>query len=202
MSARKHKVIFHRKGLDRKEDFKQKLLFDRKEKKVDVKKEQHDFKEELTNSKDLIRERIKRNFLAENYEELRLEQNLLKGIAGGIIGGILSALLWVAITVTTERQMGYMAIAVGLIVGYAIRICGKGIDKIFGISGAVIAFLACFIGNFVSIIVFTVNDINEFLPFNISYFEIFQYIDISEFTDKMKESFQRINLLFYGLAIV
>jgi uncharacterized membrane protein len=85
-------------------------------------------------------------------EQLRLEQNLPMGLLGGIAATFIAAFLWAVITVVTKYQIGYMAIAVGFIVGFAVRFTGKGIDKTFGIMGAVLALAGCLIGNFFSII--------------------------------------------------
>ena len=206
MSDRNYQVGFCKRCLNRKEDFKQGFLCNITGEKASFEKECPDFKEDVSvkvadeKEKNLTPDEVKSKLRADDYERLRLEQNFLRGITGGIIGGAISVILWVAITVATKYQIGYMAIAVGFIVGYAIRICGKGVDKIFGISGAVIAFLACLIGNFMSLVVFTVNMFNA-EGYSVGYFEIFQYIDISKFISEMKGAFRPIDLLFYGLAI-
>lgn len=58
---------------------------------------------------------------------------------------------------STEYQIGYMAIAVGFLVGFVIRLTGKGIDKIFGISGAILAIFGCLLGNLLSNVGFIAN---------------------------------------------
>ena len=207
MNDRNYQVGFCKRCLNRKEDFKQGFLCNITGEKASFEKECPDFKEDVSvkvadeKEKNLTPDEVKSKLRADDYERLRLEQNFLRGITGGIIGGAISVILWVAITVATKYQIGYMAIAVGFIVGYAIRICGKGVDKIFGISGAVIAFLACFIGNFMSVVVIAVNEINALPLLNVGYFDIFKYITISEFIEIVKETFSPIDLLFYGLAI-
>src|ERR1043165_2131467 len=74
---------------------------------------------------------------------------LAAGIAAAVIGGI----AWAVITVTTEFQIGYMAIGVGFLVGFAVRL-GHGRDKIFGFTGAILALVGCLMGNFLSMIGF------------------------------------------------
>lgn len=85
-------------------------------------------------------------------EKLRLEQNLILGMGAGAAACLVSAFLWAVISVATGYQIGYMAIAVGLLVGFAIRFVGKGIDPIFGIMGALFALAGCLLGNFFNII--------------------------------------------------
>ena len=82
----------------------------------------------------------------ERYEQLRGEQNLLIALLAGIAAAVVGTIVWAAITVTTGYQIGYMAIAVGFIVGYAVRL-GNGIDKIFGVLGAALALGGCVLGN-------------------------------------------------------
>ena len=103
-------------------------------------------------------------------------------------------LLWGAITVATGYQIGFMAIAVGALVGLSIRFVGKGVDKIFGISGGIIAVLSCVLGNFFSIIGFIAN------TEGLGYFETLNVFNYSQLIPIMIETFSGIDLLFYGIA--
>jgi len=128
-------------------------------------------------------------------EELKLDQNLSFGVVAGLAASIVSAVLWAVITVATEYQIGYMAIAVGLIVGFTVRWAGKGFDKIFGIAGALLALLGCLLGNFLSMIGFIAN------AQELGYFETLSLFDYSLITDLMIETADPMDLLFYGFAI-
>ena len=57
----------------------------------------------------------------EVFEKLRFEQNLPMALITGIAVGIFGAILWSMITLATEHQIGYMAIAIGFGVGYTVR---------------------------------------------------------------------------------
>jgi hypothetical protein len=127
-------------------------------------------------------------------KKLRLEQNLTAGLIAGIIAGIIGALLWCVITVVTEFQIGYMALAVGAGVGFAIRYFGKGIDLVFGIIGAVIAIMSCVLGNYFSVIGFIAN-MN-----GVSYFDAVVILKLELIFEAMKENFSLIDLLFYAFA--
>lgn len=87
-----------------------------------------------------------------------------------------------------------MAIAVGALVGLSIRFVGKGVDKIFGISGGIIAVLSCVLGNFFSIIGFIAN------TEGLGYFETLNVFNYSQLIPIMIETFSGIDLLFYGIA--
>ena len=69
-----------------------------------------------------------------------MKNNNPLAIIGGLIAALVGAAIWAAITVETGYQIGYMAVGVGFLVGFAVRIFGKGTTQAFGIIGAVLAF--------------------------------------------------------------
>ncbi|WP_461587649.1 hypothetical protein [Winogradskyella sp.] len=148
----------------------------------------------MNNDTEFVRDEITGKITEATLDQLKSEQNLPAGIISGIVVGIFAAILWAAITVATELQIGIVAIAVGAAVGYAIRFVGKGIDQIFGITGAIIAILSCVLGNFLSIIGFI--SINE----DLSYFETLMLFDYSYTFDLMSEAASPMDLVFYGIA--
>jgi hypothetical protein len=95
--------------------------------------------------------------------------------------------------------MGYMAIAVGFIVGFSVQFMGKGIDKIYGIIGAIGAVLGCVLGNFLSQVGFIAID----PEIGLSYFQALRLLlsDMQLTVEIMKETFSPIDILFYGIAI-
>jgi antitoxin component YwqK of YwqJK toxin-antitoxin module len=126
---------------------------------------------------------------------LKSHQSIGFAVLGGFLMAIFSSLLWAAITVATQYQIGYMAIAVGLMVGFTVRFFGAGIDKTFGYIGAGFALLGCLMGNFFSQIGFYANDEN--LP----YLEVLGYINSSNLMEVMTASFSPMDLVFYTIAI-
>ena len=130
----------------------------------------------------------------EQLQKFKLEQNFPKALTAGLIAGLLGALLWGIITVTTGYQIGYVAIAIGAGVGISMKIFGKGIDQIFGITGAIIAVLSCFLGNFLSIIGFLAN------TESLGYIETLTMIDFSQIIPIMTETFNPMDIVFYGIA--
>ncbi|WP_236032991.1 hypothetical protein [Algoriphagus pacificus] len=138
-------------------------------------------------------------FMVENISEsklreLRMEQNFPLAVLGGIVAGIIGAVLWGIITVATNFQIGYMAIAIGAGVGFTIRFLGKGVDQSFGYAGGAIALLSCVLGNFLSILGFVANQEE------LNYIETLIYFDYSYTFILMQETFEIIDLLFYGIA--
>ncbi len=82
----------------------------------------------------------------EAIEHLRARQNLGLAIAAGLGAALVGALLWAAIVYVTEMELGLVAIAVGALVGYAVRVAGNGVDPIFSILGAACAALGWGVG--------------------------------------------------------
>ena len=78
-------------------------------------------------------------------EEMLAEENLPKGILCAVVACIVGAVAWGLISVSTGRQIGFMPIAIGFMVGFAMR-QGKGIRPIFGIIGAALSLVSCILG--------------------------------------------------------
>ncbi|MDR1730453.1 MAG: hypothetical protein LBR52_07320 [Prevotellaceae bacterium] len=127
--------------------------------------------------------------------ELRLQQNFSFAATGGALAAFLAAILWASITVATKYQIGYMAIAVGLIVGFAVRFFGAGIDKRFGVLGACLSLFGCLLGNLFSQIGFIAHE------YSYGYLEVFSFLDFNMVAEIMTDSFNPMDVLFYGIAV-
>ncbi len=131
----------------------------------------------------------------EHLQALRGEQNLPFAIFGSIIACLIGAVFWATVSYATEYQIGYMAIAIGLLVGFSNRFAGKGIDQIYGIIGAVSALLSCVLGNYFTIIAFASKQAD------LGFFQVLTTVDFGTAIDALVESFQPMDVLFYGIAI-
>ncbi len=198
--TRLEQLAFCKKCTNRKMDVQQGLICSLTGEKANFDQECPDFnldptvKIEVNDTEPLEQEEVRYQLSENALEKLRMEQNLPLAIIAGVGTGIIGAILWGLITVATNYQIGYMAIAIGAGVGYSMKILGKGIDPIFGIAGGAIAVLSCFIGNFFSIIGFYANE--ESLGF----VETLFLFDYAYFIPVMTETFSAIDLLFYGIA--
>src|SRR5215218_2350350 len=92
--------------------------------------------------------------LEQLINEIKSRQSLPMAILGGLIASLVAALLWAVITYATKYQIGFMAIGVGFLVGYAVNYFGKGITTTFGVVGAVLSLFGCIIGNILTTIIF------------------------------------------------
>lgn len=128
------------------------------------------------------------------YEELLAEENLPKGLLFAVIASILGAVTWGLVSISTGYQIGYMAIAIGFVVGFAMR-QGKGVRPIFGILGAVLALISCVMGDFISYIGFIAKE------YDLSYIEVLSEADYKAIFSQMVEDVVSMTALFYGIAI-
>jgi hypothetical protein len=128
-------------------------------------------------------------------QRLRSEQNLVLAVLAGGVAALLGASVWAAITFTTSFQIGWMAVGVGFLVGYAVRIFGKGIDKSFAIVGAAWSLAGCAAGNLLSVI--GVISKHQNIPF----FDILDKLKPEIVASLMQATFNWMDLLFYGIAV-
>lgn len=127
-------------------------------------------------------------------EELLAEENLPKGLLCGVIAAVIGAVAWGLISVSTGRQIGFMPIAIGFLVGFAMR-QGKGVRPIFGIIGAALSLISCVLGDFFSIIGYVSQD------YNMSYFDALTSVNYGEIFSIMLENVMSMTALFYGFAL-
>lgn len=138
---------------------------------------------------------LKRTLPSEIWTKFVEEQNLSLALLGGFGVAVLSAFIWALITYLTKYQISYMAVAVGVAVGFTIRFLGKGISPLFGVIGAIFAFLGCALGNLFSQVAFMTD------TYSVSYGAILGWLDVVAIRDIFTTSFQAMDILFYGLAI-
>jgi antitoxin component YwqK of YwqJK toxin-antitoxin module len=133
--------------------------------------------------------------LPENVKSLlRKQQDPVLAAVGGLSAAILGAIIWAIITVATNYQIGYMAIAVGLLVGFAVRYFGAGVDKYFGYIGAVLALVGCALGNLLSQIIFAAD------AESVGYMDILVMLNFDLIVLIFEETFSPMDVLFYGIA--
>ncbi len=126
---------------------------------------------------------------------LESHQDFGFALLGGFITTLCCAIIWAAVAVITKYQTGFGAILAGLLIGYSISFFGGGIDKKFGYLGAFFAFLACFLGNFFSQVVFLAQESYR------GYMEVLLSLDKASAWSLMMGSSEFIDYIIYGLAV-
>jgi hypothetical protein len=130
-----------------------------------------------------------------NFDDDEKLGNLPMAIVFGLLASIISAGLWATITVVTGYQIGYMAIAVGFLVGYTVKFAGRGNQLTFGIIGAVLSLFGCVLGNYFSMVGFSAQELGT------GYFSTLLRIPPGLIFDAMTSNFSPMDLVFYGLAV-
>jgi len=199
--TRKEHLEFCKRCLNRKMDSKQGIICNLTQKIADFEEKCDSFsidenvKVAPSLDFDLEPAEVNRKLGAEGIEKLKKYQDFYFAIMGGALTALISAIIWALITVATNYQIGYMAIGVGLLVGYAVQFFGAGIEQKFGFLGAAYALLGCMLGNLLSQVGFIANSES------MGYFEVISYLNLSIVGNLMAESFHPMDVLFYGIAL-
>ena len=79
---------------------------------------------------------------------VEIVENLPMGFMAGLVAAAVGAGLWALVTIVTGFQIGWMAVGVGFLVGWAVRVAGKGTHRAFGIMGALRTLLPAVVAPF------------------------------------------------------
>lgn len=124
-----------------------------------------------------------------------MNDNTPLAVTAGILAALVGAALWAAITVATNYQIGFMAIGVGWLCGFAVAKFGRGSGPTFGVIGGACALLGCVLGNlWTAFAVFADMDHSTFWTVATSF-------DYSKTFSLLSGTFDVMDVLFYGLAI-
>jgi hypothetical protein len=128
-----------------------------------------------------------------------MNAKLLVGTLGAIAGAVLGAIAWGAITAATHFQIGYMAVGVGFLAGYGMRVLGGGRDRLDGVLAGVVAFVGCVLGNLLTVVI-------EFAPHDNAHRGIVELTLLVVLNPKLawfmlSENFSIMDVLFYALAV-
>lgn len=123
------------------------------------------------------------------------QQNLYLALFCGIAAAAAGAIGWGLVTSILGQQVGFVAVGIGCLVGYAIRSSGKSIEKAFGLLGILLTIVACLGGNFLS----AVNLLA--VQQGVGYLEMLQLFDYSMTFNLLESAFTPTDLIFYSIAI-
>ncbi len=112
----------------------------------------------------------------------------------GLAAALIGAAIWAAITVATNFRIGFMAVGVGLLCGFAVGKFGRGSGPVFGVIGAACALFGCALGNLWSAFGMVANESD------VTFFQLMSDFDYSLTLDLLTATFTPIDLLFYGIA--
>lgn len=131
----------------------------------------------------------------EAVAQLRAHQNFALAVPAGIAAAVVGALLWALVVYVSGYALGLMAIAVGALVGYAVRIAGKGVDQKFGFLGAICGALGWALGT-------ALADIAMLAKLeDVAFFDALSTLGMSGTTSLFMAAADPMDLLFLGIAV-
>lgn len=125
----------------------------------------------------------------------KAEQSMPLALVGGVIAALVGAAIWAVVTDATGFQIGWMAVGVGFLVGFAVQYLGKGIERPYQYVGAICALLGCVLGNYFAIAGTVAQDMH------LDFFTLISRIPIDKAFDAMRAAFQPMDALFYAIAV-
>jgi len=136
-------------------------------------------------------------FVAQFVAELRAKQNFSMALVGGLAVAVIAAAVWALITTATNYPIGWMAVGVGLLVGGAVRMLGRGIDRSFGYLGATMSILGCLLGSLLSACTIVAGQ------GGLSLVAVLAHVCAKPalVPAAMIAAFRPLDLLFYGIAL-
>ena len=128
-------------------------------------------------------------------QQTQSQENVGMALCAGLTAAVASSLVWMAVTYFTHFQIGWMAIGVGFLVGWAVRWAGKGTRPVFGVLGAALALFGCMLGNLLT----TCVQIAEQQQIGVG--QVLGALNPDFVIEILKVTFHPMDLLFYGLAV-
>jgi hypothetical protein len=126
---------------------------------------------------------------------LRARQNFGLAIAAGLGAAVVGAIFWAGFVYATEYKLGLIAVAVGALVGIAVRKAGNGIDPKFGILGAVCAAFGWALGTILCDVAFLAKDAGR--PF----LDVLASLGVGESISLGLRAADAMDLLFFAIAV-
>ena len=123
-------------------------------------------------------------------------ENLPLGFMAGLVAAAFGAGLWALITIFTGFQISWMAVGVGFLVGWSVRMAGNGRHSVFGIMGALLALVGCALGNLLTIIVIAARQ------YTVPPLDVFTHLTPDVVVSLMEASFRPMHVIFYFVAVL
>ena len=118
-------------------------------------------------------------------------------VAAALGASLVGAVLWAVITVETKYQIGFMAIGVGFLVGWAVHKTGRSGAPVLGYIGAAFALFGCLLGNLLTIAGMVSADTST--PLTPVVAGLLLHPDAA--ASAMGETFDAMDLVFYAIAV-
>jgi hypothetical protein len=127
----------------------------------------------------------------------RSEQHYQLALFAGIIGAAVGVAIWLGISLTANAQAEWTAIGIGIIAGMMVRVAGKGFDRVFGVLGAMLTAIGCFVANLVSGCHFMALKTE-----GATLFDALSTMTPETFRGVLTATFDPMDGVFYGIALI
>ncbi len=94
----------------------------------------------------------------EPKRSMALSPHLLLSILGGLAAAVVGALVWAAIAIITNLEVGYVAVGLAFLVSLAVRYLGNGGTVIYGFIGALCSLFGILLGKVFILLWFVSKD--------------------------------------------
>jgi hypothetical protein len=131
----------------------------------------------------------------EAIRALRAHQNFAAAIPAGLAAALVGAVLWAAFVYLTGIKLGLIALAIGAMVGLAVRKVGHGLDPQFGVLGGVCAALGWALGTVLCDVAFIAKDVDQ--PF----FTVLANLGIARSASIAIGSADFMDIVFLAIAV-
>ncbi len=138
---------------------------------------------------------------AEQAEQYRIaetligEQNFVMGLAAAVVATLAGALGWGAISVATGYMIGWVAIGLGVLVGYGMQVFGRGLTAKYSAVAAILSVIGCLGGNLAAQVMFEMKLTG--LPVG----DIVSGLTIDDLIAFYTETLEAMDLVFWLLAV-
>ena len=129
--------------------------------------------------------------VTQNASTARLPLAALAGFVAALVG----AALWAALAAATHFKIGFAAVGVGFLVGWAIRTVGQGHNSAYGYAGAALALLGCVVGDVLS------DCVSAAAQFGQPVLAVVSHLTPTLAVELLKAGFQPLDALFYFIAL-
>ena len=116
-------------------------------------------------------------------------------VPAGIAAALLGAILWAVFVYVTEFQLGLVVVVIGALIGYVIRVVGRGTRPAFGILGAICAAFAWALGTVLTDVAFLAQSAGR--PF----LEVLNLLGAEETVTLAFQSADVMDIVFLGIAV-
>ena len=121
--------------------------------------------------------------------------SLPMALLAGCVAAAAGAAAWAIVTMISGLKIGWVAVGIGFLVGYAVRKFGNGSEPMFQVLGAVLSLLGCLGGNLLMVCLIASRQEN------IPLLTVLTHLQPSVVVDLMVETFRPMDLVFYAIAV-